>query len=44
MKTLVVILAIAFIYSSALNYEQDKRIQKLQRFVANCASVGEVKP
>ncbi len=37
MKTMIAVLAIAFVYSTALNYEQDKQIQKLQRFVAACA-------
>ena len=36
MKTVAVILAIAFIYSSALNYDLDKRVQILQRAVAGC--------
>lgn len=36
MKTLAAVLAIAFIYSTALNYEQDQRIRKLQKFMDTC--------
>lgn len=36
MKTLAAVLAIAFIYSTALNYEQDKQIQKLGRALSIC--------
>ena len=36
MKTMAVILAIAFIYSTALNYDLDNRVHILQQSLSTC--------
>ncbi len=43
MKAWIAVLTISLIYSLGLNHDQDKQIQKLQRFVAACTA-GEGKP